>query len=288
MRAARRTKRSRRGFTLIEMLAVVAIISVLVSLVTAAAYMARVRVKIARIAMEAKQLEAACLAYRERFGELPPDGTEDVDVIRRHLRKAFPLWTASDSDINTLVANLDPSTALMFFLGGPQDTNGRPIGFSPNPRNPFALTPTEGRIGPFYEFKRDQISTVNTFRYFPPGVNKNNELGVFVYFRAEDDHASGDEYLESSASGATIKGWDLAADGSNDAVPLRDGRIAAATRPWINPDSCQIICGGLDGRMGTGTNFPDGTAVGTYTAFDDYRWDDQANFTDGTFEDARE
>ena len=76
MRAACRKQRSRRGFTLVEMLAVVAIIGILVSLITAAAYNARLRVKITQIGVECKELEGSCLgAYREKFGMMPTDFT---------------------------------------------------------------------------------------------------------------------------------------------------------------------------------------------------------------------
>jgi prepilin-type N-terminal cleavage/methylation domain-containing protein len=261
MRATYYQRRSRRSFTIVELLVVVTIIGILVSLITAGAYRAIVHAKRTRIALEAKQLEMACLTYRERFGELPPDGTEAEAAIRRHLQRMFPLWGgAATRDIS----GLNPGTALVFFLGGPQDaTTGRPIGFSPNPRDPFETTTTEGRIGPFFEFDRARL---NGGLYYPPGVETTSPSGMYVYFRSENGSYAG-------------KTW----SGGNTPVtvtPVADSRITGS--PWANPDSCQILCGGLDGTMGTGTDLATGS---DYNAA---RWDDQANFLEGTFEDARD
>lgn len=254
MRAASWKGRARRSFTLVELLAVVAIIGILVSLITAASYMAVRKAKRTKISMEAKQLEMACLAYRDRFNELPPDGTEVQAVIRRHLQRMFPLWSgASSFDIS----GINPSTALVFFLGGPLDANGRPMGYSPNPRNPFEVTTTEGRIGPFFDFDPERL---DGYHYYPSGVEIASPSGMYVYFRNENGDYSG-------------KNW-------SGVVPLTDNRIAGS--PWVNPDSCQIICGGLDGTIGTGTDLRNGSD------YNEFRWDDQANFLEGTFEDARE
>ena len=109
----------RSGFTLVELLVVITIIGILTGLVTAAAVAARRRAKIATIVMEVKQLETACMAYKEKFGEYPPDfagvdGSLDTGgsttiqtaaqyAVLRHLARAFPRYqpgttlTANDS-----------------------------------------------------------------------------------------------------------------------------------------------------------------------------------------------
>jgi len=257
MRAASWKRRGRRSFTLVELLAVVAIIGILVGLITAAAYMAVGKAKRTRISMEAKQLEMACLAYRERFDELPPDIT-NAAALNRHLRRMFDQWDGSTGlPAAFTAAGGSPATALVTFLGGPQDANGRPIGYSPNPRNPFETVTTEGRIGPFFEFDPERL---DGYRYYPPGVETTNPSGMYVYFRNENGDYSG-------------KNW-------SGVVPLTDNRVAGS--PWINPSSCQIICGGLDGVIGTGNDLRNGSN------YSPERWDDQANFLEGTFEDARE
>jgi len=293
MRAAHRKRRDRRSFTLVELLTVVTILGILVSLITAAAYRATVKAKQTKITLELKQLEMAAQAHRDRCGALPPDFTNSA-VATRHLKRAFPL-AASFPDIT----GQSPVTALTFWLGGVYDTQERRfIGFSPNPRDPFdieyltansgATLNTEGRIGPFFEFDAERVAVPASAydlpnaryklgaRYYPP--SPDNPTSPYVYFRAENGDYT-DNYWDRDASG-TLNNADVA--------PLRDGRVAATPRPWINPDSFQIICGGLDGIIGTGTNFPDGSAEDPYTAYDDDRWDDQANFLQGTFEDARD
>jgi len=265
MRAASWKRRARRSFTLVELLAVVAIIGILVSLITAASYMAVRKAKRTAIAAEAKQLEMACLAYRERFPELPPDNSGNVAGVNRHLRRMFPQWDSANFPAPAAFTTVTPATALVTFLGGPQDANGRPTGYSPNPRNPFELVTTEGRIGPFFEFVPGQL---DGYHYYPPGVEVTSPSGMYIYFRSENgDYSDPNKTWTGGTPPVT-------------AVPLTDNRISG--NPWINPESCQIICGGLDGTLGTGTN------LATGADYSPERWDDQANFLDGTFEDARE
>jgi prepilin-type N-terminal cleavage/methylation domain-containing protein len=265
MRAASWKRRARRSFTLVELLAVVAIIGILVSLITAASYMAVRKAKRTKIAAEAKQLEMACLAYRDRFNELPPDNSANAAALNRHLRRMFPLWDSSAVPAPAAFTSVTPATALVTFLGGPQDANGRPIGYSPNPRNPFEIATTEGRIGPFFEFVPGQL---DGYHYYPPGIQATSPSGMYVYFRSENGDYSG----KTCSVGTPAV----------TAVPVTDNRITGT--PWVNPDSCQIICGGLDGTLGTGTDL----ATGSDYDLTKHRWDDQANFLEGTFEDARE
>ncbi len=71
------TKRTlRHGFTLVEMLVVVAIIGILAGLITAAATVAIKTAKKAVITMEFTQLDQALKAYKDKYGEYPPDGTD--------------------------------------------------------------------------------------------------------------------------------------------------------------------------------------------------------------------
>jgi len=252
MRAASWKRRGRRSFTLVELLAVVAIIGILVSLITAAAYMAVRKAKRTKISMEAKQLEMACLTFRERFHELPPDFT-DPNAVSRLWQRMFPLSLDSPPDLS----GRTPADALVYWLGGPLNANGRPMGWSPNPRHPAETTTTEGRIGPFFEFDQERLVG---YHYYPPGVETTSATGMYVYFRNENGDYAG-------------KNW-------SGVVPLTDNRIAGS--PWVNPESCQIICGGLDGTIGTGSDLRAGSD------YNPARWDDQANFLEGTFEDARE
>lgn len=98
-----------RGFTLVEMLIVITIISILASLITAAAVVARRRARVAAIGIEVNQLDMALKAYKEKYGDYPPDfagvafthanATVQAAVrqgaqnaIIRHLARAFPRY----------------------------------------------------------------------------------------------------------------------------------------------------------------------------------------------------
>ena len=162
-------KPPRHGFTLVEMLAVVVIIAILAALITAAAIAARRRAKIAVVGMEINQLDMALKAYKEKFGDYPPDfwgvnHPTDATIrdnartaVIRHLRKAFPRytpgvpsgttgtpWQRLQGDICSApgtfnIDNLDPAAAMVFCLGGLPEAAGSTnlIGFSANPTDPF-------------------------------------------------------------------------------------------------------------------------------------------------------
>jgi prepilin-type N-terminal cleavage/methylation domain-containing protein len=152
---AQLTPFSPRGFTLVEMLVVIAIVGILAGLITAGAMVALRRAKIAAIAVELSQLDAACKAYKEKFGDYPPDfaGLDNSNndpstgaaynvgvqnLILAHISKAFPRYQPGVPSGNTATSltqwqklgfdvqagwNIDinalsPASALLFFLGG--------------------------------------------------------------------------------------------------------------------------------------------------------------------------
>ena len=88
------------------MLVVITIIGILAGLVVTAALVARKRAKVASIGVELNQLDAALKAYKEKFGEYPPDFTDPSwpGPISRHLARAFPRCTISNlSDFESKV-----------------------------------------------------------------------------------------------------------------------------------------------------------------------------------------
>lgn len=139
----------RSGFTLVEVLVVIAIIGLLVGLTVPAVNLAYRTIKKRAIAMECQAVASAVEAYRTKYEDYPPDGA-DPTLMVRHLRKAFPNIAATEIALltgsfplpsgNPLVASasltgsaMDPSEALVFFLGG----------FSNDPVFPFS-----GKGGP--------------------------------------------------------------------------------------------------------------------------------------------
>ena len=201
-----------------------------------------------KMLVEIQELDLALKAYKERFGEYPPDGT-DPAAVQRHLRRAFPRYTG---DLPEQYAKLDPATALVFWLSGIKDERGDLDGFSANPTNPFDNAPS--RIGPFFEFDAKRLRNDNGLLcYLPPNDNKQSE--PYVYFRAKPNG----EY-----AGAWKK-----------CEPCRDNRAGA--NAFMFPRTFQVRCPGLDGRFGSGVQFPGGE---DYAQF---QHDDLANFCDRTF-----
>ncbi|MFW5692657.1 MAG: type II secretion system protein [Thermoguttaceae bacterium] len=270
-----RSMQNRRAFTLIELLTVVVIIGILAGLVTAAALQVRSTVLKSTHAIELQELEMALQAYKERFGEYPPDftgnTTQNETLFHRHMRKAFP--RCDDATIGTIWTNVGqhqrPETALAFWLGGVDDGSGTPIGFSANPIDPFDAT-TTSRIGPFFEkFDPERLLRVQpgVWRYYPtveagqdspPDANK-----AIRYYRAENGSYAG-------------KG----------SIPFKDSRVEPTpdNYGWINPRSVQIISPGLQGRAfdNSGANpvFPAGFN------YEERHLEMLSNFTGGTMEDA--
>ena len=243
-RLARR--RLRRSFTLVEMLVVVVIIGILAGLITAAAVVALRSARNAAIMAEIGELDLACKAFKEKFGDYPPDGT-DPAVTARFLKRAFP-------QANVTAPTLNSASSLVFWLGG-GDASGNfgGNGFSANPRNPF--DGSLSRIGPFFEFDRNRVKSDAAgggLRYLPP--NNNTASEPYVYFRAKVDASGNPVYAGSFGN----------------AKPCRDTRVGATA--WANPKHFQIRSPGLDGKHGTGISFPDGSD------YDVNQYDDQGNF----------
>ncbi len=260
-----------RGFTLVEMLVVLLIIVILAGLISAAAYRGIARAKVARISIDIQQLSQALNNYKTQFGEYPPDFSDTSAtgqlLILRHIAKAFPRFTSTWygaashpltwSDLQKeILANssnkidlniMTPATALAFWLGGMPDAQGKLSGFSKNPADPFespATTPS--RIGPFFEFDPGRLQ--NNAYYAPRIIVGNGQ--PYIYLRAELGQPEPKrEYYNYNGTAYTFK------QGlGSGAKPYWDQRNMG----WINPDSFQILCCGLDGKFGLENVYPTG------------------------------
>jgi prepilin-type N-terminal cleavage/methylation domain-containing protein len=283
--------KNRDGFTLVEMLVVVLIIGILAGLISAAALRARNRAKVAAIAVEINQLKMAIENYKtgqgaiswQGAGEYPPDFSDPSDnghlIIINHIMHSFTkfkfpdgvttiadrwtylrnlIYNNSQYTINGTIYhvdlnNMNPSTALVFWLGGLPDAQGRLSGFSMDPSNPFASPSTvTSRIGPFYDFDPSHLiktPDIDWGKYYPQGIIAGTGH-PYIYLRAEQGQLEPKrEYYYYNGTNYIFK-----KGSTSDAKPYWDQRDMG----WVNPNSYQILCCGLDGKFGKENVYPTG------------------------------
>lgn len=280
--------RSARAFSLVEMLTVIVIIGILGSMITAAVIRARIAAQNAAIKVDIGKLESALGAFKEKFGDYPPDFTDKTDNGRtiNFLVRTFPRFTFSVTTtpatatyanfvtcVNAAVStysmsanNLNPTNALVFWLGGlptnvdsSYSTPPTMTGFSANAGNPFeSKGKTSSRIGPFFEFDLLRLkydSLVKWPVYAPPG---NGVVGnaPYVYFRAIPNTTPGTAYVASGSTPISTT-WS-GTDGSNPITPYWSNTLGG----FAAPTTFQIISAGLDGKFG----YPVSGAVTAYGA----------------------
>ncbi len=205
MTSNRRISASRgAGFTLVEILIVIVIIGMLAGLTTSVLVSARRSVSNAIVSTQEAQLSIALDEYKNRFGEYPPDLSDDVAVMR-HIKKRWPRYNvpdyatfvdhikmgcklsssryASDADYpaNPLDCNGEHVwdirrniSSLVFWLGGLPNADGVPSGFYANPKNPLGITANGDRLArptraqrekPLFAFERKYLGTFFSAKY---------------------------------------------------------------------------------------------------------------------------
>ena len=174
MTTYRRNNASRGGFTLVELLVVIVIIGLLAGLTTTVVVGSRHSVRAAVVSTMEAQLSIALDEYKNRYGEYPPDFSDQV-AVERHLKKRWPRYEVTyaefleDVDLGCRLSsggyarnpsNLPASglakdlvgfhvwnirehiSAILFWLGGLPDENGVPSGFYASPKYPLGIVRT--------------------------------------------------------------------------------------------------------------------------------------------------
>jgi prepilin-type N-terminal cleavage/methylation domain-containing protein len=270
----------RHGFTLVEMLTVIVIIGILAAFTVGGVIAARRAVIRGIVVADMRQIEMAVQKYKTEVGEFPPDFAfcDETSVrgdaararVLNHLRKRFPrLKVTNWADFTTAVSatagpganQLNPSTALVFWLGG-VIIEGKPKGFSEDPANPFKVG--EPRTTPYLDFDPARIPP-GSAQYLQPRIQP---VSPYVYFRAVKNNASGNFEYGDATDSDVFEPFSFGS-GANVCVPyLEDAYDVAPTsqvnpidpdkraRLWRSPETYQIIAAGLDGVFSTDTPSP--------------------------------
>ena len=277
-------RKTRRGFTLVELLVVIVIIGILASLIVVGATAARNGARRAVIKTQIANVEGALARYQSKYGEFPPDFSDHKAVLR-HVRKRWPNfdWQRTypdedarfqgfcdmiraqtggiDPDIDAYVFDLRPDDhgelksfgahigALAFWLGGIPDFNGMLNGFSADVTNPLGVTFTGSG------WTRNDIAQWDKDSQFMELTLGSN---CFVVDGLPAIVANGFPiaYFKPNAAGKYIQ-----PDGDPLCFHLHFSKpewstlgiavpYAKSATVWHNPKSYQLIHPGLDGNFG--------------------------------------
>ncbi len=298
------------AFTLVEMLVVIVIIGILVGLLLPTIGAVRDRATNAAIAIEINNLAQGIEAYRLKYGDYPPDFSDNA-LVTRHVMQVWPNIDPTELDVLTAVSRfgVDPAEALVFWLGGfssdpqhPFTGRGGPIRVDAGPR--YSINPD--RENGLYDFDKGRLTqaiNVNGFlmsneearlRTGPTRAAQADVFPVYMVKRRNTPFVYIDArtYAGDATTGLLPASFPLAAFQPTTnvlgvATAYRSDRPRTVTPAdpvpfeFANPHTFQIICAGLDDHFGLGgtlRRYPSGTNYLSPGPGDD---DNITNFSEG-------
>ena len=271
--------RNRAAVTLVELLVVMVVIGILVGILVPVLGPMIWRSNEFVIQSEISQLETAIDQFNNEYGFYPTDfsefdGLADADAVtllKQYLVKIAPNHTQSDAQLlswwQNVGTNLDPSSALVFWLSGLRDSAQYPLTDSAG-TVATAYSFDGGAAGDrkvFFDFQSDRLTISGNVATY--GQAKGNSSLPYIYFSANAREFGGSGYREyqrlNSASPNVFQfkyfREPLTGDyvmpylnlGSRpDTFQGLETSLAANTTEFFKPNSFQIIAAGLDNRYG--------------------------------------
>ncbi len=295
----------RRSFTLVELLVVVAIIGILVALLVPTLYRVVIKARQSVIAQELNQLHLAIEAYKQKFGDYPPDFTsvqnisqlnDASELVVRHLRKGHPRHQENLTDVFTdgssTLQTPTPAEALVFWLAQLRNDARRPLS------GPSSVDPKDFvSLFPFDEKRLVYTRTIGN----PAKPESQHDLYVYVPPSGKDmPYVYFDSRIYSDAtpiggvaSNPPVASLSVLKDSSATPLLYPYATRVNPTAPltMANRTTYQLISAGLDGEYGDVSSITAGDpstykVFPTGTNFKEGDLDNIANFSEGKiFED---
>ncbi len=243
----------RLGVTLIELLVVMAVIGILVGILVPVLGPMIFRGSEFVISTELTQLNQSVENFKTEYGFYPPDFSDInnaaefnaylVKIAPNHQENVNQWW----SDVGV---NLNPSNALVFWLGGLRNSAQYPLSYD-HDGNPATArlsapiySPTaaiQSAVGDrkvFFEFKTERINVTGNVGSY--GQAKGNTQLPYIYFNSD--------YIVDPGTGPVEKFYNEPVTGDTVRPYLKTPGVAGE---YKNNDRFQIIAPGLDNRYGT-------------------------------------
>jgi len=306
-------RKAHRGFTLIELLVVIVIIGILASLILVGGRSAMRTANQAAVKQQISQVEGALERYKQKYGEYPPDFSDEAAVMR-HVRKRWPKWQNGPKNIVEFCTMINNATtvpnkydftppptvindcedkcnaahvgALAFWLGGIPDNNGMLNGFSADVSNPLGV----GGITQWDKDSQFMELIIGSNCEIVDGLPIITAKGFpIAYFKP---NAAG-KYTEKNFPEALCAHMSFSRQGWEDlgiaVAYAKKGAPNIEDVVWHNPKSYQLIHPGLDGDFGGGSHDDIRVvdpAEDNFSNFTVRDRDNQANFGGTTIESA--